>query len=187
MMKWKPIKDFEDRYLVSDTGLVKAVERKILNKLTGRINIKPEIILKPNTVAFGYQQVTLYNENVRTSKYVHVLVMQAFVGEKPKGYEINHKDEDKCNNKLDNLEYITSIENNNYGTRIQRQIEKATNGKKSKAIVGTHIITGEKVKFPSISEAKRQGYGNHISDVIHGKRTHCKGFKWELLVAPLDK
>jgi len=94
-MKWKPIKDFEDRYLVSDTGLIKAVERKILNKLTGRINIKPEIILKPNTVAFGYQQVTLYKENVRSSKYVHVLVMQAFVGEKTKGYEINHKDEDK--------------------------------------------------------------------------------------------
>ena len=186
-MQWKPIKDYEDRYMVSDTGLIKAKERMIPNNLTGKLYKKPEIILKPNTVAFGYQQVSLYKDGKRKCKYVHVLVMETFKGKKPLGYEINHIDEDKTNNSLNNLEFLTPIENNNYGTRKLRQIAKTTNGKKSKRVKGTHIITGEVIIFPSMSEAKRQGYGNHIADAVRGKRKHCKGYKWELLEAPLNE
>ena len=116
-MEWRPIKDYEDRYMVSNTGLIKAKERMLPNNLTGTLYKKPEVILKPNTVAFGYQQVTLYKEGKRKCKYVHVLVMEAFKGKKPLGYEINHIDEDKTNNNLNNLEFLTPIENNNYGTR----------------------------------------------------------------------
>ena len=69
-------------------------------------------------------------------------------------------------------------ENNNYGTGIQRISDSNTNGKKVK---GTHLITGAEIIFPSISEAKRQRYGNHISDVRNGKREKCKGYKWEFI------
>ena len=59
--------------------------------------------------------------------------------------------------------------------------EANTNGKKSKKVKGTHLKTGDIVILPSISEAKRQGYGNHISDVCLGKRSQCKGYKWEFI------
>lgn len=103
------------------------------------------------------------------------------MGDKKEGYEVNHIDEDKSNNKLENLEYITRKENNNYGTRKERARQKMINGKKSKKVKGTHIITKETIIFPSMSEAKRQGFGNHISDVIYGKRNHCKNYTWEFI------
>lgn len=59
--------------------------------------------------------------------------------------------------------------------------QKMINGKKSKKIKGTHLITGDVVYFPSQAEAKRQGYGNHISDACRGNRKHCNGYKWEFV------
>lgn len=158
MEEWKDIEGYEGCYQVSNEGNVKSLEKVILNPVTKRYNTKPSRILKPNKVAFGYLQVTLYNkvngEKTRKSKYIHVLVAYAFIGEKRDGYEVNHIDEDKTNNKLSNLEYLTRKENNNYGTRVQRASKAMINGKKSKAIIGTNIQTGESIEFPSISEAK---------------------------------
>lgn len=177
---WKDVINYEGYYMVSNMGRVKSLKRVV--KHGGSVTrTYPTVILKPNKVAFDYFQVTLNKNSIRKSRYVHNLVMEAFVGEKKLGYEVNHKNEDKSDNRLENLEYITSKENNNYGTRIERSIKKSTNGKRSKKIKGTHIITGEEVHFPSIAEAKRQGYGNHISDAIRGKRNHCYKYKWEFI------
>lgn len=179
---WKDvlIEGFEGIYQVSDTGKIKSLKRTVPHSFSGTMTI-PERILKPNTVAFGYQQVTLNNLGKRKSAYVHVLVAAAFIGKKESGYEVNHIDEDKTNNKLSNLEYLTSKENNNYGNRIRLVREKNTNGKLSKPIIGTNIQTGEKIEFPSIIEAKRQGFGSHISDVISKKRNQSFGHTWEFL------
>jgi hypothetical protein len=179
---WKDvlIVGFEGIYQVSDAGRVKSLRRTVTHSHSGTMTI-PERILKPNAVAFGYQQVTLNNFGKRKSVYVHVLVMAAFVGEKEKGYEVNHIDEDKTNNALSNLEYLTSKDNNNYGNRIRLVVEKNTNGKKSKPVVGTCLKTGKRIEFPSTAEARRRGFGSHISDVLHGKRKHCHGYFWEFL------
>lgn len=176
---WKDITGFSGMYQVSNLGRIKSLKRVVPHPQSKTMTI-PERILKPNTVAFGYQQVTLRNQGNRTMKYVHVLVAQEFIGAKPKGYEVNHIDEDKTNNKLSNLEYLTAKENNNYGTRIQRVIAKNTNGKKSRSLVGTHITTGRVIKFPSTAEAKRNGY-THAGSVARGERKTCKGyiFKFE--------
>ena len=179
---WKNvlIEGFEGIYQVSDMGRVKSLKRVVSHSFSGTMTI-PERILKPNTVAFGYQQVTLNNFGKRKSVYVHVLVAATFIGEKENGFEVNHIDEDKTNNKLSNLEYLTSKENNNYGNRTRLVSEKNTNGKLSKPIVGTNIQTGEKIEFPSTAEARRQGFGHHISDVLTKKRNHCFGYTWEFL------
>ena len=177
---WKDVKGYEGKYKVSNLGRVKSLKRTVAHG-GSKTRTFPETLLKTNKVAFDYLQVSLYKEGKRKCRYVHNLVMEAFVGEKKKGYEVNHKDEDKNNNTLENLEYLTAKENNNYGTRIRRMSEKNTNGKKSKKIKGTHLTTGEEVIFPSISEAKRQGYGNHISDVCRGVRSKCNGYKWEFI------
>ena len=115
-----------------------------------------------------------------------MIVAETLLGSKPKGYEVNHIDEDKTNNALSNLEYVTPKYNNNYGTRISRAKEKLTNGKKSKPVIGVSIYDGHIVEFPSISEARRQGYGSHISDVILGKRSHCHGYVWKFKALPSE-
>lgn len=177
---WKDVEGYEGYYKVSNKGRVKSLKRTV--KHGGSVTRTfPELILKPNKVNFGYMQVTLNKDGKRRSRYVHNLVMESFVGPKRLGYEVNHINEDKEDNSLDNLEYLTSKENNNYGSRISKYIQKATNGKRSKKVKGTHIITGKTVVFPSISEAKRQGYGNHISDVVHGKRNQSGNYKWEFI------
>ena len=177
---WLDIQNYEGRYQVSNLGRVKSLKRTVPHAGSKTRTFK-ETILKTNKVAFDYLQVTLYKDGKRKCRYVHNLVMEAFVGEKQDDYEVNHKDEDKNNNTLENLEYLTAKQNNNYGTRRQRMSEKNTNGKKSKKIKGTHLITGDVIYFPSQAEAKRQGYGNHISDVCNGKREKCKGYKWEFI------
>src|SRR5699024_21298 len=154
----KDDKRYEGNYNVSNLGRVKSLKRTVSHG-GSKTRTFPETLLKTNKVAFDYLQVTLYKEGKRKCRYVHNLVMEAFVGEKQEGYEVNHKDEDKSNNQLNNLEYLTRKENNNYGTRIKRMSEANTNGKRSKKVKGTHLITGTEIFFPSIAEAIRQGYG----------------------------
>ena len=173
---WKDVKGYEGKYQVSNLGRVKSLDR-VVNHNGSKTRTFPEKILKPNKVAFDYLQVTLYKNGKRKCKYIHNLVMESFVGEKLEGYEVNHIDEDKSNNKLTNLEYLTRKENNNYGTRIKRMSEKNTNGKKSKRVKGVHIENGTIIYFPSLAEASRNGY-HHVYDVIKGNRNHCKKYKW---------
>ena len=107
--------------------------------------------------------------------------MLTFVGPKPKGYEVNHKNENKNDNSLENLEYITSKENNNYGTRKSRMISKILMVKiKTSKATSLKLV---KFYFPSQAEAERKGYGNqrHISSVCLGKRKQCNGYKWEFI------
>lgn len=68
----------------------------------------------------GYLQVKLRNGNVIRNLYIHRLVVEAFIGRIPKGYEVNHIDEDKKNNCLSNLEIVTRKQNLNHGTRSLR-------------------------------------------------------------------
>ena len=65
MTTWRNIEGFEGIYEVSDKGQVRSIKRNRLNKLTGRYNELQEKILKPNKVAFGYMQVTLYKQGKR--------------------------------------------------------------------------------------------------------------------------
>lgn len=92
------------RYQVSDKGYVR-------NKLTGRI-------LKPGD-ARGYKFVVLTNGDKGHAIYVHKLVAEAFLGHCPEGKEIDHDDDDKSNNKLCNLQYITHVQNVRKNKRSQ--------------------------------------------------------------------
>lgn len=59
----------------------------------------------------GYYQIKLLSNKTRKTFYVHRLVWETFKGKIPKGYEINHKDHNKANNDLSNLELVTHSEN----------------------------------------------------------------------------
>ena len=110
MAKWRDIPGYEGYYMASDAGEIKSLRRKVNRPRTKPLWI-PSSILKPsiNTRKSGrtVHYVNLRKDGVSKSFSVHKLVMLAFVGSRPDGYETHHKDGDATNNRLRNLEYIS--------------------------------------------------------------------------------
>ena len=164
MEQWKDIKGYEGLYQVSNEGRVKSLK---WNK---------EKILKGGHHTKGYLQLCLYKDGQVIMKKIHRLVAEAFIPNPNNYKEVNHKDENKENNSVENLEWCTQEYNHNYGTRTQRQIESC-----SKRVDQIDAITGEVVhKWKSTIECERNGYNcGHISDCCNGKRKTHKGYIWK--------
>ena len=112
---WKDIKDYEGIYQISNIGRIKSLDRYCNNRL-----IKGKI-LSPH-LAKGYLKINLYKNGKSKHFAIHSLVAEAFIPN-PNNYpEVNHKDENKENNNVDNLEWCDSKYNCNYGTRTERII-----------------------------------------------------------------
>jgi len=100
--RWRAIPDYEGWYEAGDLGNIKRVN--------GDNSARAGKILKPWT-SHGYKRVSLYKNGEETSSHVHQIIMETFVGPCPNDKEVNHKDGDKANNELANLEYVTHAEN----------------------------------------------------------------------------
>ena len=81
-------------------------------------------LLKPYITTKGYTQVCIYNDTIKIKKNVHILVMEAFVGERPNGYEIDHINRMRDDNRLNNLRYCTRSENNLNTCRTRTDIKE---------------------------------------------------------------
>ena len=88
-------------------------------------NRRRNTLLRLSKDCYGYTQVSLYKNSIRTGLRVHRLVAQAFLSNPDNLPQVNHKDEDKSNNRVDNLEWCDSKYNNNYGTARIRAKETA--------------------------------------------------------------
>ena len=162
---WKDIEGFEGLYQVSNLGKVKSLNFN---------HTKKEKILKLQSGKYGYLLVSLCKEGKGKTYQVHRLVAQAFIPNLENKPQVNHKDEDKTNNKVENLEWVTSKENCNYRTRNERMANS-----KSKPIYGINIKTNEKIEFLSTMEAERNGFdASNIVHCLKGKRKSHKGYKW---------
>lgn len=107
--RWAQVWDYEGEYEVSNWGKVRSIPRLI--RCSEGLRGVRERILKPWEASNGYLQITLYSEGKPRLFRVHQLVWEAFNGPVPDGLEINHKDTDKLNCKLRNLELVTHQEN----------------------------------------------------------------------------
>jgi hypothetical protein len=120
-MKWLPVVGFEGLYEVSDTGLVRSLDRTITTvsrRGLPYVQRRPGRLLRPgNNKTSGHLHVCLSGRNDRS---VHVLVLEAFVGPRPLGMEARHADDDPTNNHLDNL---------SWGTRSQNSFDAIRNGR----------------------------------------------------------
>lgn len=176
--EWKDIKGYEGLYKVSNTGKIKSIGRWIDRKCKGK-RWEEEKIMKLSLNKRGYQIVGLSKNGVKLYQ-VHRLVAQAFI-QNPNNYpQVNHKDENKQNNCIQNLEWCDTKYNNNYGTRLERIFKKTTNGKCSKVVLQIDTATENVIaEFPSINEVKRQLGLTHISECCKGKRNTAGGFKWK--------
>lgn len=113
--EWRSVKDYEGKYEVSDKGNVRSVDREILQPNSK--NGKPKVrkikgkMLCPTDNGSGYLIVGLGKKSGGKNHYVHRLVAEAFIGDIPEGMAINHKDYNRQNNSVENLEICTVREN----------------------------------------------------------------------------
>lgn len=109
-MKWHTIAKFP-LYEVSDQGQVR--------RATSGQGTRTGSVLRPRPTHDGYLRVTLYDGSGKPKdKYIHCLVLEAFLGVVPEGCEGNHIDGNKANNRLGNLEYVTHAENVRHSKHI---------------------------------------------------------------------
>jgi len=134
---WKDIRGFEGRYQISNKGRVK--------------NAKTGTILKPYLRKNGYLYVRPYKDGKNHDKSVHGLVAEAFITNPHNYSEVNHKDENKTNNDVSNLEWCNHSHNINHGTRNKRVAEKL-----SKAVFQIDLNGNIVDKFYGLHEAHRQ-------------------------------
>lgn len=185
---WKPILDYEGLYEVSNKGRVKSLNY-------GGKKGKVRLLIPCNNKKCLYLGVLLHNGKTRKRKTVHRLVYEAFNGRLPefkymgkgngdKMFVINHLDENKYNNCLENLELTTMAKNNNYGTRTQRMADSQRNHHGSKKVY-QFTLDGKLVRiWPSTAECGRNGFNEgHVASCCRGVKVGTyhnvyKGFIW---------
>lgn len=104
---WKDIKGYEGCYQVSNLGRIKSLDR-MTNNQYGEYFMKGRILKNSIIKDKGYCRVSLNNGNGKISKRVHRLVAEAFIPNPENKLEVNHKDGNKLNNCVSNLEWCTN-------------------------------------------------------------------------------
>lgn len=156
---WKDIEEYEGIYQVSNLGRVKSLK------------FGKEKIIKGRNNSMGYLYVALCKEGKIKYFRVHRLVASAFIPNSNNLFEVNHKDENPLNNRIDNLEWCDRKYNINYGTRIER-IQKP---------ILQFSKTGEFIKkWDSAIKVERVVgfYHSEISRCCKGKKKSAYGYKW---------
>lgn len=161
----KDIKGFENRYAITDEGKVWSYLR---NKFLSLAKHRD-----------GYLKVGLYDKNGKYfTKFVHRLVAEAFIPNPNNLPQINHKDETRTNNCVENLEWCDSKYNANYGNHNSKiSKSKINHPSRSKKVicVETQLI------YPSTMEAERQTKITHIRDVCNQKAKLAGGYHWKYI------
>lgn len=177
MELWKPINGYEGFYEISSCGNVRSLPH--FDKMN---RYRPGKLLQPQRHDKGYLQITLCKEGAKKRFYIHRLVADAFIqNQEPTKYcEINHIDENKTNNHVDNLEWCYHKYNMTYGTLLQRKGDNT-----AIPVVGTDIKTGEEKFFRSQTDAAKElGVTQAgISNALRGKRKNGEkkiayGYTW---------
>ena len=171
--EWRPVKGFEGLYEVSNLGRIKSLSYTKNNGRMYRPRNYKEKIIKTYVDAFGYVYVMLAKKGEKQKHgKIHRLVAEAFITNENNLPMVNHKDENKQNNSVNNLEWCTAQYNLNYGNRSKKY---------SKRIEMIDIKTNKVIKcFESIREAEDKTSINHshISSVCHNNRKTAGGYKW---------
>ena len=172
---WKDVIGYEGLYQVSNLGRIKALKKCVIQ--TNRSYIMKEKIIKQNILYSGYYYVNLYKNNKVNRVLVHRVVSQAFIPNTDNKPQVNHKDGNKLNNCVDNLEWVSASENNYHAIKTGLRNYNSMSYKICQIKNGIIIAT-----FDSIHDANRKtniSVGN-IDSVIKGNRKTAGGFEWKL-------
>lgn len=117
--EWRDIPGYEGKYQTSNTGKIRTLHRRV-NQRDYELGICE---LKQSLTGLGYKKVALNVKGKRTTQLVHRLVAMAFIPNPECLPQVNHKDENKTNNDVSNLEWCTALYNVRYGTGQVRGAE----------------------------------------------------------------
>lgn len=174
---WKDIKGFEGFYQVSSLGRVKSLDR-VIERSNGKLQTLKGKVLKAKTYRNGYKFVALRAVSFGKEIMVHRLVAMSFIPNQ-NGYPcINHKDENKGNNRVDNLEWCTQKYNCNYGNHHEKLVASL---KKSGYIKKVYQFTLDGVfvgEFESVKDATEKTGITNISSSIYGRISRAGNFLW---------
>ena len=159
MANWKTIPGYEN-YDVSDEGNVR-------NRRTGQV-------LTPSESRGGYLKVNLRSEGVARSAKIHRLVAENFIANDRDRTVVNHIDGNKSNNRVDNLEWCTSSENNRHAFLNHLSYRPDNSGVPKRRVV--IIETGR--EFDSVSDCARflEVASSNVSACLSGRRNTCRGY-----------
>ena len=183
MEVWKEIKEYEGVYFISNKGRIKSVDRRIPNTNGVGTRLIKGKILSTTLNNKGYKCVSLHKNGKIKTFTIHRLVALYFIPNPNNYSDVNHKDENKKNNKVENLEWVTHEYNMNYGERAIKASKKLKNtrtlSKNGKARKVINLDTGK--VFDTILEASWYYNINAsgISQCCRGKSSNCGGFKWK--------
>ncbi|MGG0793148.1 NUMOD4 domain-containing protein [Brevibacillus laterosporus] len=178
--EWKPILGYEGSYEVSNTGRVRSVDRYTRTK--GKPILKRGVEKTKKEDKDGYYRVWLSRESKKKSFFVHRLVAIAFLSN-PESYPVvNHKDGDKKNNHVTNLEWCSHAHNVKHAFSLGLRVPHC--GGTSKPVAKMHPVTEEVIStYPSISEAARQNGVTTalISYCVNGGSEFATGYRWKFV------
>lgn len=161
----KKVVGFENWYSVTDNGHIFSHHR--------------DVWLKPSKVGAGYHRVGLYYLGKTHNRYVHRIVAEAFIGPS-NGREINHKNGEKTDNRVENLEWVTRSQNN--------QHKHYELGHAIKPVTATCMTTSNVRLYASVEKTKVDGFEpKHVSAICLGKRKMHKGWTFEFTSPPARK
>ena len=181
MENWKDIKGYEGLYQVSDLGRIKSLARDIYCQ-NGIVRHIEEKILAFNLDRGGYQYVALSLNGKAKSIKVHRLVALAFIPNPENKSQINHKNEVKTDNSVENLEWCDAAYNVNYGTRNERMVKnrrypKLGNHPKAKPVFCEEL--NKTFDCAKRVEEELGIWGTSILKVCKGKGKTAGGFHWK--------
>lgn len=171
---WKDIAGYEGLYQVSNLGNVRSLERYNVN--VGEYQQRTRL-LKQVSDKRGYKTVTLIKRKNRKTTTVHRLVAGAFLPNPDNLPQVNHKDENKKNNTVQNLEWCENNYNYNYGTRVERVTKKL-----QKPILQFDEHGKLLNEFDGLRAAQRAlnlTSSSSISECCNGKRQTAYGYIWK--------
>jgi hypothetical protein len=164
---WMPVIGFENQYEVSNAGDIK--------------NVKSGRILAKSIMGAGYYKADLWSFGKRRQTSIHRVVAGAFLGIPVDGMEVNHKDGNKLNNHVSNLEWVTRSENEQHSREVL--------GNLCKPVKAICLKTGEVRIYPSQTATAKDGFEPKcVSDICLKKDRYThKGWAFEYYTHPADE
>lgn len=155
---WLPVVGYEGSYEVSSFGSVRSVARTVVGRWGTQKRVG--VLLIPHPANKRYLKVTLQNKGVGVQLQVHCLVLEAFIGPRPEGFQADHVDFDIANNFLNNLRWI-SQQDNMRRRRSMKLTQAMVDDIRSKRSAG--VSRAEVAAMYGVGEA-------HINQVTSGRR-----------------
>ena len=151
---WKPVPHYEGYYEISNTGRLRSVDKEVASK-AGSKQFRKGMDITPGIRERGYKCWTFYKNGIGKTIDIHRLVAEAFIPNPENKPQVNHKDGNKLNNNVSNLEWVTNQENIKHA--VQHKLHDVPSGTANKLSVLTADIVRD--------ARKRRAKGERVSDL----------------------